>query len=125
MLPLSIVTACLDLAWTCMCCSWLTDCLPSTLAAPSKGPMPDAAAHLDKDQLVDRQRHTVKVKVACGVQPLVAGPVALLPPVHSLIPAIWTRVKRGLPSGKRCYPQTWACVCECGASQSVSMPDEP
>ena len=103
-MPLSIVTACLDLAWTCMFCSWLTDCLPSTLAAPSKGPMPDAAAHLDKDQLVDRQRHAVKVKVACGIQPLVAGPVALLPPVHSLIPAMWTSFSKGPPFWQEVSP---------------------
>lgn len=42
--------------------------------------------HLDKHQLIGRQRDAVKVVLASGVEALVAGPVALLPPVHPLIP---------------------------------------
>lgn len=71
------------------------------------------AAYLHKHQLIGGQSHAVKVKIACGVQALVAGPVALLPPVHSLIPEVQGLVSCSMPAcdeqhslqGLRCFGQ--------------------
>lgn len=50
---------------------------------------------LDENELILRKCDAIKIVIPCGIEALVARPVALVPPVYTLVPAKITKLFNG------------------------------